>query len=220
MNQVACDHSRAVEPSEVIACIDEKRPVLVTAVHCDTPTGMLNSLVGIGAAVHRHGGLFYVDFVASVGGCPIHHSIDDLEIDLGLLGSQKALSCPPDLAAVSISAPAWAVIEAVAYEGYDALLPFRTAVAQREFPYTHNWHAVAALNVSINKILSEGLEHVFARHVAVAAHCRAAVRALGLSVFTDDACSSPTVTAVQVSALFLLSPSFASKCQMVTIIIF
>lgn len=192
------DHRQAADISAAIAAIDTHHPKLVTAVHCDTPTGLLNNLSGLGSAVHKHGGLLYVDFVSSVGGCAINSTCDSDGIDLGLLGSQKALSCPPDLAAVTVSPRAWDVIEAVKYEGYDALLPFRSALQRREFPYTHNWNAIAALNISINKILLEGLQNVFERHATVAKHCRARVRALGLRVFTEEDASSPTITAVEV----------------------
>ena len=105
-----------------------------------------------------------------------------MQIDLVLIGSQKALSCPPSLAAVVVSPLAWASFVRVAYQGYDALLPFRDAWSKRLFPYTHNWSAVAALRVAIAAILTEGLSAVYARHVACAHHCRSRVVAMGLEV--------------------------------------
>ena len=50
--------------------------------------------------------------------------MDDWNIDLGLLGSQKALSLPPDLAMVTVSEKAWDAIASRRYDGYDALLPW------------------------------------------------------------------------------------------------
>ena len=137
-----------------------------------------------------------MDFVSSAGGCVV--DVDVQEIDLGLLGSQKALSCPPDMAAVSISARAWAAIEETGYKGYDALLPFRMALSHREFPYTHNWHGLAALSAAVDSALSEGLAAVYARHEACAILCRSRVEALGLRVFPVLGASSPTITAVEV----------------------
>ncbi len=44
------------------------RPRLVTAVHCETPSGTLTSLEEIGAICREVDALFYVDFVSSGGG--------------------------------------------------------------------------------------------------------------------------------------------------------
>lgn len=55
---------------------------------------------------------------------------------LGLLGTQKAFSCEPSLAIITVSAKAWKQIEKVAYTGYDALLPFKDIEKVRAiFPY-------------------------------------------------------------------------------------
>lgn len=172
------------------------RPRLVTVVHCETPSGTLNPLADVGAICREVDALYYVDFVASAGGTPV--LVDDWQIDLGLLGSQKVLSLMPDLSMVTISPRAWEAIDAVGYVGYDALAPWRTAVADRYLPYTHNWQAMAGLEVALNALLAEGLENAYARHAAVAALCRNRVREMGLSLWPkeEDSCS-PTVTAVQ-----------------------
>ena len=84
------------------------RPALITAVHCETPSGTLNPISELGEIAHEVGALMYVDFVASAGGAPL--LVDAWGIDLGLLGSQKVLSCMADLAMVSISERAWETI--------------------------------------------------------------------------------------------------------------
>lgn len=173
------------------------RPKLITAVHCETPSGTLNPLHELGAIAHEVDALFYVDFVASGGGVAVE--ADACRIDLGLLGSQKVLSLMPDLSMVTVSPRAWEVIDGVGYTGYDALKPWRTAVADRYFPYTHNWHALAGLRVALDLLLAEGLEHVYARHAEVAAFCRSRLTDLGLALFPARVeISSPTVTAVHV----------------------
>ncbi len=48
--------------------------------------------------------------------------MDDWGIDLGLLGTQKAISTPPDLAIVFVSKLAWKAIEEVNYPGYGTFL--------------------------------------------------------------------------------------------------
>ena len=58
---------------------------------------------------------------------------------------------------LSVSDRAWEIIEEVGYVGYDALLPFRTAVKNAYFPYTPYWQGTAQLNKACELILEEGL---------------------------------------------------------------
>src|SRR5512136_930502 len=104
------------------------RPKMVTLVHCETPSGTMNPAAEVGALVRRHDvPLYYVDAVSSLGGAPVQ--ADDWRIDLCLGGTQKVFSSLPDLGIVAVSERAWKIVRAVAYPGYDALAPFRTALA-------------------------------------------------------------------------------------------
>jgi aspartate aminotransferase-like enzyme len=186
------------DPGRVEEAIRSFRPNLVTAIHCETPSGTLNPVAEIGGLVRAYGvPLFYVDAVASAGGAPLR--VDDWGIDLCLAGSQKCLTAFPDMSIVSVSQRAWQIIDEVDYAGYDALKPWRTALADRWFPYTPAWQSTAALDVACRLVLEEGLEAVIGRHALVAAHCRQRLRALGLDLLpaSDHDCS-PTVTAVRV----------------------
>lgn len=171
------------------------RPCVITAVHCETPSGILNPLAELGKIAHEVEALFCVDFVASAGGTPV--PVDQWHIDLGLLGSQKCLSLLPDMAMVTVSPRAWDAIEKRRYEGYDALLPWRHALEEKYFPYTPNWQAAAALNVALQLIFDEGEEAVYRRHAETAALYRKGVAELGLSIWPREELSSPTVTAVR-----------------------
>ena len=191
---VGGEYDTIPDMDQVIATIKDVRPRLVTAVHCETPSGTLTPLAEIGAACHEAGALFYVDFVASGGGAEVR--TDDWHIDLGLLGSQKVLSLMPDLSMVTISERAWAAIAETNYVGYDALAPWRTAVADRYLPYTHNWQAMQGLHVATSQLLAEGMEAVLSRHDQVAAYCRARLTDMGIRLFPASAAiCSPTVTA-------------------------
>jgi aspartate aminotransferase-like enzyme len=187
----------AIDPGPVCEVARRFRPRLVTAVHCETPSGVLNPLREVGEICREVDALYYVDFVASAGGSPV--DVDACQIDLGLLGSQKVLSLMPDLSMISVSSRAWAAVAETGYIGYDALAPWRTALADKYFPYTHNWHALAGLDVSLRLLFEEGLEHVYARHAQAAALCRRRLQTLNVSLFpVSDAISAPTVTAAYV----------------------
>jgi aspartate aminotransferase-like enzyme len=174
------------------------KPKMITAIHCETPSGTLNPIAELGRLKEKHGvPLLYVDAVASAGGAPVE--TDAWNVDLMLGGTQKALSVPPSMSIVTVSQRAWEIIETVNYPGYDALLPFKNALETAYFPYTPYWQGIAALQAGAQRLLDEGLPQVFARHEAVASYCRERVTALGLSLFpAPDAISSPTVTAVKV----------------------
>ncbi len=180
---------------EVEAAVAEFRPKMITAVHCETPSGTLNPLAELGALKKgMEVPLLYVDAVSSIGGAPV--LTDEWHIDLCLGGSQKCLSSLPDLSFLAVSDAAWEIVEQVGYAGYDALAPFRDARKDRFFPHTPNWHGIAALNAGAELILREGLDACFARHEAVAEQCRKGLADAGIALFpAKGAVPSPTVTA-------------------------
>ncbi len=186
------------DPARVGEAIRAFRPKMVTAIHCETPSGTLNPVAEIGGLVRAYGvPLFYVDAVASAGGAPLR--VDEWGIDLCLAGSQKCLSALPDMSFVSISPRAWQIIDEVDYAGYDALKPWQTALADRWFPYTPAWQSTAALDVACRLLLEEGLQTAIGRHAVVAAHCRERLRSLGLDLFpAGEHDCAPTVSAVRV----------------------
>ncbi len=191
--------SAVPDPDRVRDVVRRHDPALVTFVHCETPSGTLAPLADLCAAAREAapGALIYVDAVSSVAGTPVH--VDDWGIDLCLMGAQKALSAPPDAAMIAVSDRAWTRIDAVGYAGYDALTPWRHVGPPGSFPYTPSWHATAAIHAACGLVLDEGLDAVFQRHAAVAAHCRDRAQALGIALYPDDeAMASPTVTGLRV----------------------
>lgn len=198
VEMVEFPYDAIADPSRVEDAIARFRPKMVTMVHCETPSGTLNPVGEVGRLVASYQvPLFYVDAVSSVAGAEVR--TDDWHIDLCLVGSQKCLSAPADLAVVAVSPGAWKTVEEVGYQGYDALLPWRDALESRYFPYTPHWHGIAALDVACRRILEEGLEAVVDRHRRVAALCRAGLRDLGLELYPrKEEYSSPTVTAAKV----------------------
>ena len=193
---VGFEYNEIADPDRVEQALEKFRPKMITMVHCETPSGTLNPVAEIGALVQKYDiPLFYVDAVSSAGGVELR--TDDRNIDLCLVGTQKCLSAPPDFGIVSVSEHAWDIIKQVNYQGYDALLPFRTAVKRRWFPYTHNWHAMAVLNAACARIINSGIEQILRFHQESALFCRRRIQESGLRLFPkDESFSSPSVTAV------------------------
>lgn len=186
-----------VSVEELEKKLKEFRPDVVTAVHCETPSGLLNPIADIAPAVADSGALFIVDFVASAAGADVR--VDEWGIDIGLLGSQKCLSLLPDICAMTVSERGWQRAHETAYNGYDAILPWEKALEIKATPYTHNWHANAALNLALKCLLEEGLENSFKRHAEAAAYCRRRALDMGLKLYAaEESLASPTVTAIMV----------------------
>lgn len=180
--------------------VKDFKPLMITAVHCETPSGTLNPLEEI-ARIKKacQVKLLCVDTVASAGGMPV--DADKYAIDLCLNGSQKCFSAPPDMTFVGISESAWEVIAAVNYVGYDAFKPFKNAQQSFYFPNTMYWHGLAGLNTAAGLILDEGLENVYARHLQAMHFCHKKIREMGLELYPAIAAiPAPSVTAVKIPA--------------------
>lgn len=178
--------------------IKEFAPKMITIVQNETPSGTVNSIKEIGELKEKYGvPLLYVDAVSGLGGSVV--KTDEWHIDLCLGASQKCLSAPASMSFLSVSEKAWQIVEEISYVGYEALLPFREAVANRYFPYTPYWQGTAQLYTASQLILKEGLTKVIARHDSVASYCREKSFEIGLKLFPAiDATPSPTVTALYV----------------------
>lgn len=163
VEKVSLPYDCSIRESDLAAveeAIRRVKPVMLTAVHCETPSGTLNPIGLLGKLKKDLGvPLFYVDTVAGLGGAPVH--MDEWNVDLMLGGSQKCLSCPPSMSMVGVSSAAWERMKEVNYQGYDAILPFRTVRTDGRCPYTPNWHGVAALYAGTQAIFKEGMDAAF-----------------------------------------------------------
>jgi len=85
---VGFDYDQAITSGPVREAARRFRPRLVTAIHCETPSGVLNPLREVGEICREVDALFYVDFVAS--GCGVAVDVDACHIDLGLLRPESS----------------------------------------------------------------------------------------------------------------------------------
>ncbi len=182
--------------------IKQIKPVMITAVHCETPSGTLNPIAHLGTLKKDYNiPLLYIDAVSSIGGIPI--LMDKWHIDLLLGGSQKCLSAPPNMSIIGVSEQAWDYIQKINYQGYDALLPFKHIYQKMRCPYTPYWQGISALYAATQKLFKEGLQQVYLRHNNVAEQCRNGLKNLGIMLWPkEQAINSPTVTAAYIPQKF------------------
>ncbi len=180
----------------------EIKAVLVC--HNETATGVTSDVAGVRRALDAagHPALLMVDGVSSVAS--IDFRMDEWGVDLAVSGSQKGFMLPTGLAIVAASQKALAA-------GKTAKCPrcffdFADMIRTNKdgfFPYTPATTLLRGLRASLDMLLAEGLDNVYARHLRLAEGTRLGVAAWGLKLCAKEPkWHSDTVTAVCVPAGF------------------
>ncbi|MGW6457873.1 pyridoxal-phosphate-dependent aminotransferase family protein [Streptomyces sp. NPDC055078] len=155
----------------------------VSLVHAEAATGNTNPVAEIGEVVRAHGALFMLDAVASVAAEPLLP--DAWGVDLCVIGAQKAMGGPAGVSAVSVSERAWerfAANPAAPRRSYLSLLDWKERWidgGRTALPHAPAQLEMLALQACVERIESEGLDAVMARHASAAAATRAGASALG-----------------------------------------
>ncbi len=196
---LACPMDEGVAPERVRTAL-ESRPDIeaVLIVHNETSTGVTNPLQDIAGVVKgEFDRLLLVDGISSV--CSLPLSTDAWGCDVVATASQKGWMLPPGLAFISFSKRAWqAHAEAAMPRFYLDMAMYRRYLEMGQPPYTPSVSVMFALDLALDKILSEGMESVFERHAEIGEATRRGVKEMGLTLFPDESVASNTVTAVNV----------------------
>lgn len=173
----------------------------VALVHAETSTGVLQPLDGVGELCEKHGSLFIVDAVTSLGGVPV--KVDDWKIDVCYSGTQKCLSCPPGLAPITFSERALQVVKnrrAKIQSWYLDITMLMNYWSDKSRAYHHT--APVSMNYAIyealNLVLEEGLEKRFDRHRRNSTHLLSGFEKLELHPFVREDIRLPTLNAVKI----------------------
>ncbi|MFT7618858.1 MAG: aspartate aminotransferase-like enzyme [Planctomycetota bacterium] len=201
--QVAVKNGKAadalrVEPGEIIRpemvaeALKKNDYDLVTVVHSETSTGVLNPIKDIAKVVQQHDDvLLAVDCVSSLTGAPI--LVDEWGIDLAFAGIQKAIAMPPGLALFTVSGRAMERSGTMENKGqYFDFHNYRKMAAKNQSPATTNTSLMVALAFQLGRILDEGLENRWQRHEEMAALVRG--RLSRFNLFPQPDFMSPTVS--------------------------
>jgi len=191
------DWRRSVDLYEVERALERYRDAeIITLVHCDTPSALLNDLRGVAKIASERGVALIVDAVSSIGGVNI--DFDGWGVDILIGGSQKTLNAPAGVTIMAIKRDMWDRIERVSYKGlYLDLKLWREMLdGKGVFPYTMSEPLIYALDEALNILFEEGLENVYKRHENAGRASWEAGIALGLEPYAASIeHSSPTVSA-------------------------
>ena len=185
VHNLKVERGRGVSEAELGEVCAIVRPKAVLMVQNETSTGVCQNVQALAEIARSYGALSVVDAVSSLGGYPLQ--MDLWGLDAVIAGSQKTLMLPPGLGFVAFSERAWAAAaEAKCPKFYFDLTKARNSLEKGgETPYTPNTSLFVALEVVLNLIWEEGLEQRWARHHRLALAARAAMGALGLSLFAS-----------------------------------
>lgn len=192
------------DPEQVRAELRLRDYAAVTLVHSETSTGALNDVAALAAAVREASdALVLVDSVTGVGGAEFH--ADAWGQDFVLTGSHKAMALPPGLAFGVASERLLDVAARTPGRGvYFDLTAHARNLEKLQTPTTPALSLLYALQAQLPRILAEGMQARWARHLRMARRTWAWVdetaerTGSALRVLAPEGARSPTVTAVVV----------------------
>ncbi len=176
----------------------DRKIAAVCVVHNETSTGVTSDIAAVRRAIDAagHPALLLVDTISGLASADYQH--DDWGVDVTVSGSQKGLMLPPGISFNAVSPRALEAMKSArlprAFWAWDEIIELNK---DGYWPYTPSTNLLYGLNESLDMILGEGLDNVFARHRRWGAGVRAAVDAWGLQIqCADPALYSPVLTGV------------------------
>jgi aspartate aminotransferase-like enzyme len=165
----------------------------------ETSTGVSHPVKELAAVTKtRPGTILIVDAISALGGYEL--PMDEWGIDVQVAGSQKAMMLPPGLAFAALSPKAWEFVKKSTLPKYyfDFTKQLKSQ-GKNQTPYTSPVSLVLGLQEVLAKIKKVGLEKIYAHNRRLSAATKAAMAAMGLSLYSKDYPSS-VLTAVEAPA--------------------
>jgi len=189
-----------VSPGDSVSCdevkerLSKKKISVLFTTLCETSTGALTDIEGIGELTRDSDTLLVVDAISGL--CADSFFQDKWNVDVCVSSSQKGLMLPPGLSFVSLSKKAQERLDSSDLPKY--YFSFKKAIKalkDNDTPFTPAISLVRALSIALERIKNEGIENVIKRHKRFAEATRAAIKSLGLTLFAKN--PSNAVTSVK-----------------------
>ncbi|WP_373899374.1 alanine--glyoxylate aminotransferase family protein [Haloimpatiens sp. FM7315] len=171
---------------------------LITITMNETSTGLMNNLEELSEVYKKYPEVVVcVDAVSCAAGTEI--KVDDWGIDICITSTQKCLGLPAGMAICTFSKKALERSKTVTNRGlYFDLLSLYECIQKKnyQYPSTPSLPHMFALDYQLDKILNEGLENRYKRHIEGAEIVRAWARKY-FEVFPNEKYLSNTLTNVK-----------------------
>ncbi len=203
------------EQAAIIDAINEIQPKVVALVHGETSTGRKQPLDKIGPAVRAQGGFLVIDAVATFLG--VDFQTDAWQVDAVIGGAQKCLSIPSGITPITFNDRFAAAInqrkrveqgvrtsddlmqENFITSNYFDLTQLMDYWSDRRLNHhTEATVMVYALREGLRLALEEGLQNRFARHIYHQKAIKESLRAMGFTIFGDQAHEMTNMTCVEI----------------------
>lgn len=195
--ELAHPETEPLDPGRIEDALARDRGVThVAVVHCETTTGMLNDVAGIGGLVAARGATFVVDAMSSFGGLPF--TMESLHADALVSSANKCIAGVPGFGFVLVQrallADCAGRARSVSLDLFD-----QWQTMEREggkWRFTSPTHTVRAFLQALRELEAEG--GVAARHARYVENQRRLVvglTAMGFRALLPTALQSPFITA-------------------------
>ncbi|MDD9266753.1 2-aminoethylphosphonate--pyruvate transaminase [Paenibacillus sp. MAHUQ-63] len=167
----------------------------VAVVHCETTTGMLNPIKGVGVIAKKYNKTYIVDAMSSFGGIPM--DIAELQIDFLISSANKCIQGVPGFGFIIAKidemkkCAGWARSHSLdLYDQWDKMENYNG-----KWRFTSPTHVVRAFYEALKELADEG--GIIARHNRYKANQRVLVRGmkmLGFETLLPEPLQSPIIT--------------------------
>ena len=191
---------KPTDPQKIAEAFKAKEYKVITVVHAETSTGVLQPMDDIVSLAKEHGAMILLDAVTSLGGVDL--KTDEWGLDAAYSCSQKCIGCPPGLAPVTFSDRA---VEAAKSRKHpirswylDITLLDKYWESTRVYHHTSSSTLNYALLEALLLIEEEGLQNRFERHLRNHRALVAGVEAMGLEMLVEAEYRLPTLNTIRV----------------------
>jgi 2-aminoethylphosphonate-pyruvate transaminase len=174
---------------------------VVSLVHHETTTGLLNPVVAIGELVKQHGRVLLVDSISGLGGEEIDLAAAGIGLCVGT--ANKCIQGLPGVSFVLVKNTDMERMQAFPPRTLYFHLPMLHAHQQREStPFTPAIQVMYALDEALQELLEEGVAQRIVRYRTVAHLLRNGFESLGLKCLLPPDLRSNTITSLELPAGF------------------
>jgi len=185
-------------PEQVEEVLSTGKYDLITVTHNETSSGLMNPLDEIAQVVKKYPDVvFCLDTVSSAGGTEL--KVDEWGVDICITSTQKSIGLPAGMSMCSFSTKAIERAKQVPNRGlYFDLLGLYDYIQKKDYQYpsTPSLSHMFALDYQLDKMMEEGLDNRYARHIAGAELVRAWARKY-FEIFPDENFMSNTLTNIK-----------------------
>lgn len=190
------EDGKAITVAQIANALKEHPEITgVTVTFNETSTGVVNDIKAIGEFLKDKNVMLVVDGVSALGAIPYNH--DEYYVDATCTASQKGFLCPPGVGMVALSDRAWEKAQTVKVHGlYFDLKVYKKNqdLAVPAFPWTPAINVQYSLLAALRKIDKMGLDKCINHYHKLAEGFRAALKAMGIRIFTEEKALSNVLT--------------------------